>query len=79
MTLSTGRQIHTQFGAIGIDENFQPSKGFDTMLLEAFVQNPRDWDPRWWNEEGFTKTEKIELADRMIERWKEYKQKVSES
>ena len=66
---STGKELYANCGVIGISPKLEISKGWDGGFF-----NPRSYV----NLDDYTLTpvERIELADYMIARWKEFKKEA---
>lgn len=73
--LKSGRSIFASEGIIGISPELKPTEGYDGTLEGAELTCPEHRDPEEW--EPLTREERLELAEIMIERWKEYRDKAS--
>lgn len=66
-TLSTGKTFYAYCGIIGLSPNYYMYEGYDDSLEDGIINNEAG------RVEDFTCSEKIEIADMMIERWKHFK------
>ena len=67
MRLSTGTEITTHQGIIGIDEKLTVFGGYDSIVFERGNAFGFDDAP------DLTASEQVELADMMIARWESFK------
>ena len=74
--LSTGRQIAANNGYIGISEDLEVVGGWDDSLMEVQLECSCKYLSSTKECVCLSKKEKIELADRMIDLWKKYKESV---
>ena len=64
-------------GVIGIGSDLQPFQGYEMPLALAWNGLPREWgDNSRLEPERFTKQERCELADYMIDLWQRYKSEI---
>jgi hypothetical protein len=67
---STGKEIHINYGIIGINEEFSTFEGYDGDLFNLKYHNDPDY------EEDLTKEELLELSDYVINLWTIFREKV---
>ena len=69
-TLSTGREFNANLGLISVDDNGTLYEGYDASLDVNGHSDPQPDDPA---SQPWTREERIELADFMIERWQAFR------
>ena len=66
LRLATGKELYLHLGIIGLSPDLRASHGYDGGVF--------DFESVEWSE--LTKTELIEIADLMIERWNQFKERA---
>lgn len=69
MKLSSGREFEPNGGYIGINERMEVCEGYDDGLSGDYDFSDEPWKP----------SERVELAEFMIKRWQEYRERYRAS
>ncbi len=75
VTFSSGHKMYANCGIVGLAPDLKLYEGYDGSIIVWYSDGtPYEWDT---GEGSFSKTDFIELADMMIERWNQFRAKVA--